>query len=59
MNMEDQVREALLEELQRQAEGGECGLTLGDPSEDWVTLNGRVDLAALAMAVAGALAGGP
>ncbi len=57
MDMEAQVREAILDELTRQAEAG--GLTVQPEDEGAVTLNGRVDLETLAMAVVGAVAGGP
>ncbi|MBW3559588.1 MAG: hypothetical protein KY449_07450 [Proteobacteria bacterium] len=57
MDMEAQVREAILDELTRQAETG--GLTVEPDDEGAVTLNGRVDLETLAMAVVGAVAGGP
>ena len=59
MNMEDQVREAILAELQRQSEIGERRLSFQADEEDGVTIDGRVDLDELAMAVVGAVAGGP
>jgi hypothetical protein len=59
MDMEDQVREAILAELQRQSEIGERKLTFKPDEEDGVTIEGRVDLDELAMAVVGAVAGGP
>ena len=58
MNMEDQVREAIVEELKRQAEAG-GKLTLTDEGNDLLTVQGRVNLDELAMAVVGAVAGGP
>lgn len=59
MNLEDQVREAIVAELLRQAEAKERGLTVqkGEPGQ--LTVEGRVDLDELAMAVVGSLAGGP
>ena len=57
MDMEAQVREAILDELTRQAEAG--GLTVQPGEEGAVTINGRVDLETLAMAIVGAVAGGP
>lgn len=57
MDLEARVREVVLEELQRQAEAGE--LTVEPGSEGQVALNGRVDLETLAMAIVGAVAGGP
>jgi hypothetical protein len=59
MNMEDQIREAILAELQRQSEIGERRLSFQADEEDGVTIDGRVDLDELAMAVVGAVAGGP
>lgn len=57
MDMEQQVREAILDELTRQAEAG--GPAVTPEGEGAVTVQGRVDLEALAMAVVGAVAGGP
>ncbi len=63
MDMEARIREALLGELQRQAESDPGALKVtarqGPPDPSFVTLQGTIDLDALAMAVAGALAGGP
>jgi len=57
MDMEAQVREAILDELTRQAEAG--GLKVDKAEGGAVTVNGRVDLETLAMAIVGAVAGGP
>ena len=57
MDLEAQVRDAVLDELTRQAEAG--GLTVEQGAEGAVTLNGRLDLETLAMAIVGAVAGGP
>ena len=57
MDMEGLVRDAIVAELQRQSDGG--GLKLRSEGEGAVSLEGRVDLEALAMAVVGAVAGGP
>ncbi|HEX8568817.1 MAG TPA: hypothetical protein VF699_02695 [Caulobacteraceae bacterium] len=57
MDMEEQVRDAIVAELKRQSAGG--GLFVGEEGEGAVRLEGRVDLEALAMAVVGAVAGGP
>jgi hypothetical protein len=59
MNLEDQVREAILAELERQAEAGENGLKFGKPEAEMITVEGRVNLDELTMAVVGSLAGGP
>lgn len=58
MDMEEMVRDAIVAELKRQSEGG-GGLQLRAAGEGAVDLQGRVDLEALAMAVVGAVAGGP
>ena len=57
MDMEAQVREAILDELTRQADAG--GLTLDKGDDAAGTVNGRMDLESLAMAIVGAVAGGP
>jgi hypothetical protein len=56
--MEDQVREALVAELRRQAEAEEGALQLAE-EEGALTLSGRIDLDELTMAIVGSLAGGP
>ena len=59
MDMEAQIVAALKTELQRQsAEAGEA-LRVNDLAPARVQVEGAVDLEALAMAVAGAVAGGP
>ncbi|MFN3513542.1 MAG: hypothetical protein ACK41C_10875 [Phenylobacterium sp.] len=59
MDLEEQVREAILAELRRQSELGERALSFEPDDEDGVTIQGRVDLDELTMAVVGAVAGGP
>ncbi len=59
MNMEDQVREAILQELTRQAEAGEGRLKVTARGNDLFAVEGEVDMDALAMAVVGSVAGGP
>jgi hypothetical protein len=58
MDMEGQVAEAIVDELQRQAEAsaGDLSLTADGGRLD---IRGTIDLDALAMAVVGAVAGGP
>ncbi len=58
MDMQQQVREATVEELKRQAEAGE-GVAVGQEGEERLRVEGRVNLDELAMAVVGAVAGGP
>ncbi|MBA4804365.1 MAG: hypothetical protein H2038_06925 [Brevundimonas sp.] len=58
MDMEAQIVAALRTELGRQAEGdGRLTLTPGESGR--VAVAGELDLEALAMAVAGSVAGGP
>ena len=57
MDLEQQVAEALKQELQRQADEG--SLKMRSQAEDHLHIDGDVDLAALAMAVVGHVAGGP
>lgn len=59
MNIEDHVREAIVAELKRQSEGGERGLRVRTGEAETITIEGRVDLDELTMAVVGSLAGGP
>ena len=59
MNLEEQIIDAVRGELKRQAEAGERGLKVSDEEPGILAVAGRVDLDALAMAIAGALAGGP
>ena len=57
MDMEEQVRDALLAELKRQSDAS--GLSVTPEGEGAARVEGRIDLEALAMAVVGAVAGGP
>jgi hypothetical protein len=59
MDMEEQIIDAVRGELKRQADAGERGLKVADEEPGVLAVAGRVDLDALAMAIAGALAGGP
>ncbi|MDP8921076.1 MAG: hypothetical protein M3O00_19785 [Pseudomonadota bacterium] len=59
MNIEDQVREAIVAELKRQSEGGDQGLRFNPGDAEMITIEGRVNLDELTMAVVGSLAGGP
>ena len=59
MNLEDHVREAILAELERQSEAGERALRVQKDVEPMIFIEGRVNLDELAMAIVGALAGGP
>jgi hypothetical protein len=57
MDLEAQVVKAIEEELQRQAE--EAGLHIGAKRPGSLDIAGTINLEALAMAVVGAVAGGP
>ncbi len=59
MNIEDQVREAIIAELKRQSEAGEYGLRVRTGEAETITIEGQVNLDELTMAVVGSLAGGP
>lgn len=58
MNLEEKIVEAILAELRRQAEA-DGKLKVGESREGVVALDGSVNLEVLAMAIAGAVAGGP
>lgn len=58
MELEHQVREAIIAELTRQASIKARKLTV-EPRDRKVTINGTVDLDELVMAVIGSVAGGP
>ncbi|WP_176559434.1 hypothetical protein [Rubellimicrobium roseum] len=55
--MEEKLRTAIIEELQRQSE--EDGGPEVRVEEDRLVVNGSVDLDSLVMAVVGSVAGGP
>lgn len=59
MNIEDQVRKAIIAELKRQSEAGEQGLRIRTGDAETITIEGQVNLDELTMAVVGSLAGGP
>ena len=59
MNIEDQVREAIIAELKRQSEAGEKGLRVTTGEAEMIAIEGQVNLDELTMAVVGSLAGGP
>ena len=59
MNIEDQVRNAIVAELKRQSEAGEQGLRVRSGDAEMITVEGKVNLDELTMAVVGSLPGGP
>lgn len=56
--LEENFKEAIVGELQRQAANRPQSLRVESSSEQLI-VNGRIDLAELAMVIAGAVAGGP
>jgi hypothetical protein len=58
VGLEKSVREAIIDELVRQAENSGSALTV-KLEEEQVIINGPVDLDDLVMVIAGSLAGGP
>ena len=58
MNVEESIRQAIVGELQRQAETSDGRLHV-EETETGVFLNGPVDLDELIMVVMGSIAGGP
>ncbi|WP_181708663.1 hypothetical protein [Chthonobacter rhizosphaerae] len=59
MDLETKIRETILEELKRQFETTGGTVTEDPDDASSALIEGRVDLDALAMAIAGAMAGGP
>ena len=59
MDREQLVERAIVEELRRQAEGDSKALSVSSSGEGRLQVDGSIDLEALAMAVVGAVAGGP
>ncbi len=57
MDLEAQVREAIMQELRRQAEEGR--VTVTGPTDGAVRVEGSVDLEALSLVVVASVAGGP
>jgi hypothetical protein len=59
MTAEGHIIAAMLDELKRQAAESSGALQVDDEHDDTVSIQGRIDLAALAMVAAGSIAGGP
>jgi|1185.fasta_scaffold220068_2 hypothetical protein len=59
MDLNDTVRDAIVAELQRQAEVEDPAPKVDLSEPGYVRIDGRIDIEALIMVVAGALAGGP
>jgi hypothetical protein len=58
MDLQAQIVEAVRLELARQSQGDDAGLSFSE-DRGRAEVNGRLDLEALAMAISGAVAGGP
>jgi hypothetical protein len=58
MGAEDHIRDAIIDELHRQAELSQGALQL-EAKDDQLVIHGPVDLDDLIMVITGALAGGP
>ncbi|MDR7039283.1 MULTISPECIES: hypothetical protein [Methylobacterium] len=59
MDLQDRIRDAIVAELQRQAEAGEPAPTVDTTERGYAVIDGRIDLDALIMVIEGSLAGGP
>ena len=61
--LEEKLKDAIIGELQRQAANRPQALKIDGARDasgsDELTVNGRIDLAALVMVIAGSVAGGP
>ena len=55
--LEEKIEEAIRVELRRQADQNQQELTVRDG--ETLDVNGKIDIAALSAAIAGAVAGGP
>tara|TARA_R100001132_G_C3189367_1_gene42035 strand:+ start:127 stop:303 length:177 start_codon:yes stop_codon:yes gene_type:complete len=58
MTVETEIRQAIIDELKRQADNSSSQLTV-QTTDDQMTINGPVNLDDLVMVVMGAVAGGP
>jgi hypothetical protein len=59
MDLETKIRDSILDELKRQFDGGRGRLEQDEADASRVIIDGAVDLDAVAMVIAGTLAGGP
>jgi hypothetical protein len=59
MILDDALREAILAELKRQAEAEEPAPQVDLSEPGYARISGRIDIEALLMVIAGAVAGGP
>jgi len=59
MKLDDALRDAILAELTRQAEAEDTAPQVDLSEPGYARISGRIDLEALLMVIAGAVAGGP
>jgi hypothetical protein len=59
MDLQDTLRDAILTELQRQAETKDDAPRVSLAKDGFVDIQGRIDIDALIMVITGSLAGGP
>jgi hypothetical protein len=59
MDLEEQIREAIIAELKRQSENSEGGLKVSGGEGASLMVQGPINLDELAMVVVGHVAGGP
>ncbi|KAA0121371.1 hypothetical protein CIW48_24450 [Methylobacterium sp. P1-11] len=59
MNLDNALRDAIVAELKRQAEAEDPAPQVDLSEPGYVRITGRIDLEALLMVIAGAVAGGP
>ncbi len=58
-NLDDNIREAILAELERQAEISGCALKIVVEGPSRIRIGGPIDLDELTMVIVGSVAGGP
>jgi hypothetical protein len=59
MNLDNALRDAIVAELKRQAEAEDPAPQVDLSEPGYARITGRIDLEALLMVIAGAVAGGP
>jgi hypothetical protein len=59
MDLQATLRDAILTELQRQAEATDAAPKVSLAGDGFVEIHGQIDLDALIMVITGSLAGGP
>lgn len=59
MDLQTTIRDAILTELQRQAEATDAAPKVSLAEDGFAEIQGRIDIDALIMVITGSLAGGP